>query len=70
MWVRVSEELCRRLLLCEKNLVGMDTARGSLALFEIFLVFSVGQFNEKEKQIETELSIKVGGGTKNANFSR
>ena len=32
----------------EKNLVGMDTARGSLTLFERFLVFRVGQVNEKE----------------------
>ena len=42
--------------------MGMDTARGSLTLFEIFIVLSVGQFNDKEKQIEMELSIKVGGG--------
>ena len=48
MWVRASEELCRRQLLCEKYFVGMGTARGSLTLFERYLVFSVGQFNENE----------------------
>ena len=47
----------------EKNLVGMDNARGSLTLFERFLVFRVGQVNDKRnRKIKTELSnfmIKV-----------
>ena len=47
MWVRASQSFLDGNY-SEKNLVGMDAAWGSLTLFERFLVFRVGQVNEKE----------------------